>query len=552
MSVDGTNILTFKLVTFMQLLQETRQWQCDRRTSVIQMQSGNQFRLFKSCKIEIKGQTISNKYLRNPENLDSDKRDPTDTKMCMALNYWNSGHPSISPENCDFQFKVSCEAKNTHSDKKDVDDGTQICPGIGNFIQWDPSTSCINHVNFDQLKENWTGIMRSPEMLTSTAPEENDKWKPLQCKIKEEGTSEDLMLIKFSPDNCSDLMSFYCGNGVIVGIVSLIITIGIVVFVVIVVRRRRSAMRKPVLKQDAHGQSDTEKIEHSVNQNCYAYSEMEATNKTDYMDNERAVLQNSVQSKRSSIWCPFRLQKGQKGKEAFTGHPLCRIITKCCSRVFPKSKVTDMEEVLIGFLKQAPHKPGGPKYKKPVRKGQTISQEELESEQINLMNTPWAGVFENIELDRDATDTDICMVMDCRHKIHIFTTAVIRSIMRYVVIEEEITDLKEEDKINTEDVWFGKYELLTNRAYFRGCFLINRVFQHFGTDCYCIGDIDSFVKRKNCTCVGCNKVWEHIFSDYGTADKNDKCIAASQCLGGKGLKRSYEKCNKTYDVICDK
>ncbi|CAC5397785.1 unnamed protein product [Mytilus coruscus] len=43
MSVDGTNILTFKLVTFMQLLQETRQWQCDRRTSVIQMQSGNQF-----------------------------------------------------------------------------------------------------------------------------------------------------------------------------------------------------------------------------------------------------------------------------------------------------------------------------------------------------------------------------------------------------------------------------------------------------------------------------------------------------------------------------
>ncbi|CAC5390581.1 CHRNA7 [Mytilus coruscus] len=99
---------------------------------------------------------------------------------------------------------------------------------------------------------------------------------------------------------------------------------------------------------------------------------------------ERAVLQNSVQSKRSSIWCPFRLQKGQKGKEAFTGHPLCRIITKCCSRVFPKSKVTDMEEVLIGFLKQAPHKPGGPKYKKPVRKGQTISQEELESEQINL------------------------------------------------------------------------------------------------------------------------------------------------------------------------
>ncbi|CAG2224267.1 unnamed protein product [Mytilus edulis] len=53
---------------------------------------------------------------------------------------------------------------------------------------------------------------------------------------------------------------------------------------------------------------------------------------------------------------------------------------KCCARVFPKSKVSDMEEVLIDFLKQAPHKPGGPKYKKPARKGQTITQDELESE----------------------------------------------------------------------------------------------------------------------------------------------------------------------------
>ncbi|XP_052075435.1 uncharacterized protein LOC127712870 [Mytilus californianus] len=85
----------------------------------------------------------------------------------------------------------------------------------------------------------------------------------------------------------------------------------------------------------------------------------------------------------NQLWAKYR-QKGQKEKEAFTGHPLCRIITKCCARVFPKSKVTNMEEVLIGFLKQAPHKPGGPKYKKPVRKGQTTSQEELESEQINL------------------------------------------------------------------------------------------------------------------------------------------------------------------------
>ncbi|CAC5406129.1 unnamed protein product [Mytilus coruscus] len=192
------------------------------------------------------------------------------------------------------------------------------------FIQWDPSTSCID---FDQLEEHWTGIMRSREMLTSTAPGEDDTWKPLQCKIKEGETSEDLMLVKHSSNHCSDLRSFYCSNGskpqkskttimeaqennvtmsvefdlnsrsphntsnmitgVIVGTVLSIIAIGVVIFEVIVVRRRRSAMRNPIPKQDVHEPNDTEKIEHLENKNGYAYSEieMEATNKKDHMDN---------------------------------------------------------------------------------------------------------------------------------------------------------------------------------------------------------------------------------------------------------------------------
>ncbi|CAG2199239.1 ENDOU [Mytilus edulis] len=198
------------------------------------------------------------------------------------------------------------EAKNIDSVEED-EDATQFCPGIDSFIQWDPSTSCIN---FNQLKENWTGIMRSREMLeTSTAPDdEDDKWKPLQCKIKNGETSEDLMLVKSSSNNCNDLMSFYCKNGsepqkskttimeeqennvtmsfefdvntrslhntsnmmtgVIFGTVSSIIAIGVVIVVVVVCRRRR-------------------KNEHLENKNGYAYSEieMEATNKNDHMDN---------------------------------------------------------------------------------------------------------------------------------------------------------------------------------------------------------------------------------------------------------------------------
>ncbi|CAC5424333.1 unnamed protein product [Mytilus coruscus] len=71
-----------------------------------------------------------------------------------------------------------------------------------------------------------------------------------------------------------------------------------------------------------------------------------------------------------------------------------------------------------------------------------------------------------------------------------------------------------------------------------------------GADCYCIRDIDSFVRRRNCSCVGCFKVWEHRLPEFGTADKSDKCIAARYCDDGI-LRRSYDKCDKVYDVICD-
>ncbi|XP_063406110.1 uncharacterized protein LOC134690066 [Mytilus trossulus] len=182
---------------------------------------------------------------------------------------------------------------------------------------------------------------------TVIGQDENGEWNVLKCTEGE--TSEERLLVKSSSFECSDLVSLYCRNGssaqksittmksqksnfttpmkpdqitppigsspqrtlttvktlesnfttpmkpdqitppigVIVGIVSSIIVIGVVIFVVIVCRRRRSAKRKLVLKEDAHGQNDTEKTEHLENKNNYAYSEieMEATNKKDHMDN---------------------------------------------------------------------------------------------------------------------------------------------------------------------------------------------------------------------------------------------------------------------------
>lgn len=54
--------------------------------------------------------------------------------------------------------------ENTHSEEGRIDDAS-VCPLNGRFIKWDPSKSCIN---LDQMKESWTGVMRSREMLTST------------------------------------------------------------------------------------------------------------------------------------------------------------------------------------------------------------------------------------------------------------------------------------------------------------------------------------------------------------------------------------------------
>ncbi|XP_052097068.1 uncharacterized protein LOC127732057 [Mytilus californianus] len=145
------------------------------------------------------------------------------------------------------------------------------------------------------------------------------------------------------------------------------------------------------------------------------------------------------------------------------------------------------------------------------------------------------------------------------------------------VLESNVTLLREQDEFKnaTAYMWLGKYRTFTNWTYVRGCFLINGNFQHFeielsntaelqcqmlcdkykfysikGADCYCIEDIDSFARSANCNCVGCYKVWEHRLPDFGTAKKNEKCIAAIQCVSNK-LKRRYVKCDTKYDVTCD-
>ncbi|XP_078330102.1 uncharacterized protein LOC144624344 [Crassostrea virginica] len=66
------------------------------------------------------------------------------------------------------------------------------------------------------------------------------------------------------------------------------------------------------------------------------------------------------------LWSQYSL-RGQKQKRSFQQHPICKIAIKCCLKNFPKTKILQLEEILIDFLKQAPHKKGGPKYKEPKR-----------------------------------------------------------------------------------------------------------------------------------------------------------------------------------------
>ncbi|CAC5415271.1 unnamed protein product [Mytilus coruscus] len=145
------------------------------------------------------------------------------------------------------------------------------------------------------------------------------------------------------------------------------------------------------------------------------------------------------------------------------------------------------------------------------------------------------------------------------------------------VLESNVTLLRELDEFKNanKDVWIGKFKTLTNWTYIRGCYLINGKFQHFKLelyttlelqcqmlcheyqfysikeeDCYCIEDINSFVRSTDCKCVGCYKVWEHRLSSFGSADGEEKCIAAMACANGT-LKRSYESCTTNYYVTCD-
>ncbi|XP_063406112.1 uncharacterized protein LOC134690067 [Mytilus trossulus] len=145
------------------------------------------------------------------------------------------------------------------------------------------------------------------------------------------------------------------------------------------------------------------------------------------------------------------------------------------------------------------------------------------------------------------------------------------------VLESNVTSLMEleEFKSADKDVWIGKFRISTNWTYIQGCYLINGKFQHFKLkryktlelecqmlcekyqfysikeeDCYCIANISSFVRNTNCNCVGCYNVWEHQLPKFYSAQKDEKCIAAKECVNGK-LERSYEKCDSNYYVTCD-
>ncbi|XP_076083336.1 uncharacterized protein LOC143054266 [Mytilus galloprovincialis] len=145
------------------------------------------------------------------------------------------------------------------------------------------------------------------------------------------------------------------------------------------------------------------------------------------------------------------------------------------------------------------------------------------------------------------------------------------------VLESNVTILKKLNEfINAEkDVWIGKFKTLTKWTYIQGCYLLNGKFQHFKLersqtlelqcqmlceedqfysikeeDCYCIANISSFVRKTNCNCDGCYKVWKHQLSNFSSTDERANCIAAEECAFGK-LKRSYQNCAKTYYVTCD-
>ncbi|CAC5381137.1 unnamed protein product [Mytilus coruscus] len=77
------------------------------------------------------------------------------------------------------------------------------------------------------------------------------------------------------------------------------------------------------------------------------------------------------------------------------------------------------------------------------------------------------------------------------------------------VLESNVTFLREQNEFKKGDVWLGKFRTLTNWTYIRD-----------------------------------------RLPNFGTAERNQECIATIKCDSGK-YERSYENCNKNFNVICD-
>ncbi|CAC5424330.1 unnamed protein product [Mytilus coruscus] len=134
--------------------------------------------------------------------------------------------------------------------------------------------------------------------------------------------------------------------------------------------------------------------------------------------------------------------------------------------------------------------------------------------------------------------------------------------------------MKKIETIDVKDVWFGKYEVYSQWAYIRGCFLINGNLTNFTikhsdefqcqnlcdnytfytvqeTQCYCTDDISTFERKTDCDCSGCYRVWEHKLTTYHYehTDEEHECITAT-CRRNQ-TRRSYRSCEHNFFVTCD-
>ncbi|MGH0173121.1 UNVERIFIED_CONTAM: hypothetical protein FKN15_078019 [Acipenser sinensis] len=101
----------------------------------------------------------------------------------------------------------------------------------------------------------------------------------------------------------------------------------------------------------------------------------------------------------NKLWSMYSL-RGKKGKMAFIKHPVCRVVIRSCTMTIKHTKEADVELEIAEFLKHAPNKPGGSRYKDQVNIYYLVTKGSVEEDIIERAKKKKKMVLDHLVIQR--------------------------------------------------------------------------------------------------------------------------------------------------------